>query len=99
MRSRPRRRSSPRTRSGGATPRTCGRCSAGSSCGSSGASYTERFASLDDAVERYTTTFGPVVALGGPALADDLRALFARHAIDGGTAIAYDYLVTLSVAM
>ena len=60
------------------------------------ASYTERFASLDDAVERYTTTFGPVVALGGPALADDLRALFARH---GGTAIAYDYLVTLSVAM
>ena len=60
------------------------------------ATYTERFASLDDAVERYTTTFGPVVALGGAALADDLRALFARH---GGTAIPYDYLVTLSVAM
>ena len=61
-------------------------------------SYCERFASLDAAVELYTTTFGPVVALGGPALAGDLRALFERHAIDGGTAIPYDYLVTLSVA-
>jgi SAM-dependent methyltransferase len=61
-------------------------------------SYCERFASLDAAVELYTTTFGPVVALGGPALAGDLRALFARHAVDGGTAIPYDYLVTLSVA-
>jgi SAM-dependent methyltransferase len=59
------------------------------------ASYSEHFTSLDAAVERYTTTFGPVVALGGPALADDLRALFARH---GGTSIAYDYLVTLSEA-
>ena len=74
------------------------RCSATSTCASSGGPYCERFASLDAAVERYTTTFGPVVALGGPALADDLRALFERHAIDGGTAIPYDYLVTLSVA-
>ena len=62
------------------------------------ASYAERFASLDDAVERYTTTFGPVVALGGAALADDLRALFEHHATDGGTTVRYDYLVTLSVA-
>jgi SAM-dependent methyltransferase len=61
-------------------------------------SYTERFASLADAVERYTTTFGPIVALGGPALAGDIQALFERHAVEGGTAIPYDYLVTLSVA-
>jgi SAM-dependent methyltransferase len=60
------------------------------------ASYAERFLSLDDAVERYTTTFGPVVASGGAALADDLRALFGRHATDGGTRVPYDYLVTLS---
>ena len=63
------------------------------------ASYTERFASLDHAVELYTTTFGPIVALGGASLAGELRALFERHATDGGTAIPYDYLVTLSVAM
>ena len=60
------------------------------------ASYAERFDSLDDAVELYTTTFGPIVALGGAALADDLRALFERHATDGGTRVPYDYLVTLS---
>jgi SAM-dependent methyltransferase len=61
------------------------------------AAYVERFASLDDAVERYTTTFGPIVALGGAALADDLRALFDRHATDGGTRVPYDYLATLSL--
>jgi hypothetical integral membrane protein (TIGR02206 family) len=60
------------------------------------ASYDERFESLDHAVELYTTTFGPIVALGGAALADDLRALFGRHATDGGTRVPYDYLVTLS---
>jgi len=60
------------------------------------AAYTERFASLDDAVELYTTTFGPIVALGGGALAADLRALFERHATDGGTSVPYEYLVTLS---
>jgi hypothetical protein len=63
------------------------------------ASYAERFASLDEAVELYTTTFGPIVALGGAALAGDLRALFERHASGGGTAVPYDYLVTLSVAL
>jgi SAM-dependent methyltransferase len=60
------------------------------------ASYAERFASLDDAVELYTTAFGPIVAVGGAALAADLRALFERHATDGGTVVRYDYLVTLS---
>ena len=60
------------------------------------AAYVERFASVDDAVELYTTTFGPIVALGGDALADDLRALFERHATDGGTRVPYEYLVTLS---
>ena len=97
-RSHRRRRPSRRTRSTGASRRTCARCSATSTCASSGGRTRERFASLDAAVELYTTTFGPVVALGGPALAGDLRALFARHAVDGGTAIPYDYLVTLSVA-
>lgn len=63
------------------------------------ASYAERFASLDHAVEQYTTTFGPIVMLGGASLAGELRALFERHATDGGTAVPYDYLVTLSVAM
>jgi SAM-dependent methyltransferase len=58
------------------------------------ATYTERFASLEAAVELYTTTFGPIVALGGPRLAPDLHALFSRHA--SGADIAYDYLVTLS---
>ena len=82
----------------GRARRTCGRCSATSTSAFERASYSERFASLDDAVERYTTTFGPVVALGGAAIANDLRALFERHAIDGGTAVPYDYLVTLSVA-
>ena len=60
------------------------------------ASYAERFESLDHAVELYTTTFGPIVALGGAALAGELRALFERHATDGGTRVPYDYLVTLS---
>ena len=60
------------------------------------AAYAERFESLDDAVELYTTTFGPIVALGGDALAGDLRALFERHATDGGTRVPYEYLVTLS---
>jgi ubiquinone/menaquinone biosynthesis C-methylase UbiE len=60
------------------------------------ASYAERFASLDAAVELYTTTFGPIVMLGGAALAGELRALFERHANEGGTAVTYDYLVTLS---
>ena len=48
------------------------------------ASYRERFASLDHAVELYTTTFGPIVMLGGASLAGELRALFARHAIEAG---------------
>jgi SAM-dependent methyltransferase len=60
------------------------------------ASYAEHFESLDHAVELYTTAFGPVAAVGGAALAADLRALFARHATDGGTRVPYDYLVTLS---
>ncbi len=59
-------------------------------------SYAERFESLDHAVDLYTTTFGPIVALGGAALADELRALFERHATDGGTRVPYDYLMTLS---
>ena len=63
------------------------------------ASYVERFASLDQAVELYTTAFGPVAMLGGAALAGELRALFERHAVDGGTAVPYDYLVTLSIPM
>ena len=58
--------------------------------------YVERFESLDHAVELYTTTFGPIVALGGGALAGDLRALFERHATDGDTRVPYEYLVTLS---
>ena len=62
------------------------------------ASYAERFESLDHAVEVYTTTFGPIVALGGTAHAGDLRALFERHATDGGTRVPYDYLVTLAHA-
>jgi SAM-dependent methyltransferase len=60
------------------------------------ASYAERFESLDHAVELYTTAFGPVVAAGGAALAAELRALFERHATDGGTRVPYDYLVTVS---
>ena len=91
-----RRRRSPRTRSAGATRRTSARCSPGSSSSFEPASYAERFESLDHAVELYTTTFGPIVALGGAALADELRALFGRHATDGGTRVPYDYLVTLS---
>ena len=59
------------------------------------ASYVERFESLDHAVELYTTTFGPIAMLGGRARAGDLRAVFERHATDGGTPIPYDYLVTL----
>ena len=70
--------------------------SPGSSSRSSRAAYAERFASLDHAVELYTTAFGPIVALGGDALAGDLRALFERHATDGGTRVPYEYLVTLS---
>jgi SAM-dependent methyltransferase len=62
------------------------------------ASYAERFVSLDQAVELYTTTFGPVVALGGAALAGDLWALFERHSSGRPVAITYDYLVTLSAA-
>jgi SAM-dependent methyltransferase len=58
--------------------------------------YVERFESLDHAVELYTTTFGPIVALGGTALAEEMRALFERHATDGGTRVPYDYLVTLA---
>ena len=60
------------------------------------AAYVERFDSLDHAVDLYTTSFGPIVALGGAALADELRALFERHATDGGTRVPYDYLMTLS---
>lgn len=60
------------------------------------ATYDERFESLDHAVELYTTTFGPIVALGGTALAAVMRALFERHATEGGTRVPYDYLVTLS---
>ena len=60
------------------------------------ASYVERFESLDHAVELYTTAFGPIVAAGGSALAEEMRALFKRHATDGGTRVPYDYLVTLS---
>ena len=92
---RPHRRS-PRTRSAGATRRTSAPSSPGSSSPSSRALYVERFESLDHAVELYTTTFGPIVALGGAALADELRALFERHATDGGTRVPYEYLVTLS---
>ena len=60
------------------------------------ASYEERFASIDAAVELYTTTFGPIVALGGRTLAPHLHALFERHATGDGTTVPYDYLVTLS---
>ena len=42
-----------------------------------------------------TTTFGPIVALGGAALAADLQALFERQT-DGSTRVPYDYLVTLT---
>jgi hypothetical protein len=63
------------------------------------ASYVERFESLDHAVGLYTTTFGPVAMLGGAALASELRAVFERHGVDGGTAVPYDYLVTLSAPM
>jgi ubiquinone/menaquinone biosynthesis C-methylase UbiE len=58
--------------------------------------YSERFASVDEAVERYTTTFGPLVASGGSRHAPALRALFERHARPPGARIPYDYLVTLS---
>ena len=58
------------------------------------ASYTEPFASVDEAVELYTTTFGPIVMLGGERLAGPLRALFERHAVAAG--LEYGYLVTLS---
>ena len=74
------------TRSAGATRRTSARCSRDLELEFEPASYVERFESLDHAVELYTTTFGPIVAPGGAALAGDLRALFARHATDGGTA-------------
>jgi len=60
------------------------------------AAYFEHFKSLDHAVELYTTTFGPIVALGGGALAGEMRALFERHATGGGTRLAFEYLVTLS---
>jgi SAM-dependent methyltransferase len=58
------------------------------------ASYAERFDSVEAAVERYTTTFGPIVLLGGAQVAGELRALFQRHWT--GTGVPYDYLVTLS---
>jgi ubiquinone/menaquinone biosynthesis C-methylase UbiE len=58
--------------------------------------YYERFASVEEAVEIYTTTFGPIVAAGAAEAAPALRELFARHAEPPGASIPYDYLVTLS---
>jgi ubiquinone/menaquinone biosynthesis C-methylase UbiE len=59
-------------------------------------SYCERFASVEEAVELYTTTFGPIVVSGGAQQAPELRALFERYAEPPGAQIPYDYLVTLS---
>jgi ubiquinone/menaquinone biosynthesis C-methylase UbiE len=59
-------------------------------------SYRERFSSVEEAVELYTTTFGPIVASGGAEAAPALRALFERYAQPPGAQIPYDYLVTLS---
>jgi ubiquinone/menaquinone biosynthesis C-methylase UbiE len=58
--------------------------------------YSERFASVEEAVELYTTTFGPIVVAGGAQQAPQLRALFERYAQPPGAQIPYDYLVTLS---
>jgi ubiquinone/menaquinone biosynthesis C-methylase UbiE len=58
--------------------------------------YRERFASVEEAVELYTTTFGPIVAHGGAEQAPQLRELFARYAEPPGAQIPYAYLVTLS---
>jgi ubiquinone/menaquinone biosynthesis C-methylase UbiE len=58
--------------------------------------YYERFASVEEAVEVYTTTFGPIVAEGGAEAAPALLELFERYAEPPGAQIPYDYLVTLS---
>jgi ubiquinone/menaquinone biosynthesis C-methylase UbiE len=64
---------------------------------------TEQYGSVEQAVETYTTKFGPIVAARAllepqgrwPALREDLTAMFERNLAPGESAVAYEYLVVL----
>jgi ubiquinone/menaquinone biosynthesis C-methylase UbiE len=63
----------------------------------------EEYGTLEQAVEIYTTTFGPILVARElhesegrwPALKDDLTAMFERNLLPGDGAVAYEYLLIL----